>query len=322
MPISRVGLPVLVAWVLALWVTAVWGQTTLDVDPDADAYIRAFPSAGVSAFTWITPDQPHRVGIRWRTLWILKWQRIWRSYVHFPVAEIPSCFVRVVLRLQFQDVWPLPVSVEIYAVEWDGKSSFAWDGQPASYWGTTVSVPDVGWCEVDVTPAVQQALDLGREVAFMVRLSDEEPDWNVGQGWSTANFVDPRLSFQLCQLDVSVTGLSDFSLTQNFISGNRYAPLGDLQVKVSTDVPYETRVCYDVSPEPVPAFSADPVELAYARVWIAVPRCPAYVPLPGFSGNPGDEGHSYPVRVDLADLGDRAAAESFTFVLRVWAVPR
>lgn len=292
-----------------------------DLYTDADAYVYKELYSDSEGFEFIKNSDLHHVGVFWFYFWWFKICRVERSYLHFPVDQLPPCVTGAFLRLNFSVPRPPGVLVEVGAVEWDGVSAFGWDEQPVPYWSTVFSVSSAGPYEVDVTEPVRAVIEGDRkDLAFVVRLVDESCP-SRGNGWRRAFFDTPCLRFDPCEIEVKVEGLEDFTLTQAFLAGNRYAPLGDLTVTIDAELPYEARVCYEVEPEPSPPFPVDPVELAYTWVWITVPRCPSYISLPGFSGTPGTESRSYRVRVDLADLGDRAAEEAFTFVLRVWAVP-
>jgi len=318
--------------VLALSLSSL-GQ--VDVLPDSEAYLRAkfrFLTLEQEDFVFIGNDDRHFVRLvwKWEEWWALR-RIVWRSYIHFDKADLPDCFTEARLRLRFETVvGEKSVSVTVAAVDWDGVTPLGWYSQPSPYWSTTISVTSPGWQTVDVTDAVNEAVDQGYELAFMVRLTNELPDWWSAAGRREATFVHPRLRFTGCNLEIKVEGLDDATVCQApgpagcdaYVATSRYAPLGELAVKVSADIPYEVRACYEVDPTPSPPFTADPVELAYTWSWITVPACPSYTILPGFSGNPGDEAHTYRVRVDLADLGDRAAGERFKFVINVWVVPQ
>lgn len=298
-----------------------------DLVTDSDAYISWEKYSELESFQFIQNSSAHWVQLFWFNWWTpwgeIKICEVRRSYIHFPADQLPSCVSRAYLRLNFGLPFPSGVWVEIGAVEWDGVSSLSWNGQPVPYWTTVVSVSTNGWVEVDVTEPVRAVISGDRdELAFVVKLLDESCP-PTRRGRRQANFTEPCLRFEPCVIDVEVQGLEDFTVTQGWIPGKRYAPLGDLEVTVNASTPYEVRACYDVSPDP--GFSADPVDIAYTWVWHTLPRCAAdgssYILLPCFSGAPGTQTCTFRVRVDLADLGDRAAGEAFTFTVRVWAVP-
>jgi|Deesub1362A_J573_1020465.scaffolds.fasta_scaffold03031_2 hypothetical protein len=297
------------------------GHSQCDLKTDVDAYITKEFYGGNEDFVVISNKKLHRVKLKWDLKGKQWTNQVWRSYIHFPEDQLPECVQTAFLRLRFQRVHPSGVWITVYAVDWDG-TAFTWDNQPPGDLVARVQVFSTGWQEIDVTDVVQETTEgLRTNLAFMIRLDDENPPGS-GSGRREASFDKPCLRIESCQLDVQVQGLQDSTVTQDFLGGNRYAPLGELQVTVSASVPYEPRICYEVTPAPVPEFSTDPVELSYNQQWITVPRCPNYTLLPGFSGTPGNEAQTYPVRVDLADLGDRKASESFTFVLHVVAVPQ
>ncbi len=316
----------LVAFFLVLLaITVPLGAQTANLLPDSEAYIEAFFRLWRlqwQRFVFIGNPDVHPVQIIWkRQGWFdLQWI-ISRSYIHFSKNDLPRCFVSASLRLRFTTVYDAPVLVTIEAVDWDGTTSPGWYSQPSGYWRTSFTVSSPGWREVDVTQAVKEALDQGYELAFRVKLTFEIPRWST-YGRREASFVRPYMKLQLCHTDVKVDGLKDAVVEQKDIASRRYISLGELKVGVKANVPYEVRACYEVDPPPSPPFSADPVDIAYTWVWINMPACPSYIVLPGFSGAPGSETHIYRVRVDLADLGDRAAGEGFEFAIRVWAVPQ
>ena len=124
------------------------------------------------------------------------------------------------------------------------------------------------------------------------------------------------------RLEVEVSGLTSLTVDQPFLAqANRYASLGTLSVTVHATVNYQLKIYYEVSPSPSPAFTGDPLSFEYPTdTWTTIPAWPLMVPLPGFPGTPtgpAGETHTYPVRVDLAALGDRAAGEVFTFTVHV-----
>lgn len=124
------------------------------------------------------------------------------------------------------------------------------------------------------------------------------------------------------QLEVDVSGLANLTINQPFLAqASRYASLGTLSVTVHATVNYQLKIYYEVSPIPSPAFTGDPLSFEYPTdTWTTIPASPAMVSLPGFPGTPtgpAGETHNYPVRVDLAALGDRTASEVFTFTVHV-----
>jgi len=122
-------------------------------------------------------------------------------------------------------------------------------------------------------------------------------------------------------LEVTVSGLTDLDITQALIgawSGNpaeERQSLGDLTVSVVATVPYDVYVYYTVVPVPLPSFAGDPLLFEYPTgTWTTIPAWPTMVPLLGLSGT---QVRSYPVVVDIQDLGNRSAGESYTFAVHV-----
>ncbi|MGC9530229.1 MAG: hypothetical protein ACP5G2_06475, partial [Candidatus Bipolaricaulaceae bacterium] len=65
-------------------------------------------------------------------------------------------------------------------------------------------------------------------------------------------------------------------------------------------------------------FTGDPLSLqADSTTWHTIPEYPSAIPLPDFSGSPGIEFHTYPVRVDLSLLGDRDAGDIIQLAVHV-----
>ncbi len=299
--------PALPVFVLLVWGMVLWGQTPCSdgITPDAQGYVDSlFPDD-------FDTTPPFYAAVRW---WI--WVR--RSYLHFAPGTLPNCVGRATLWLKVDRVSRAP-EIEVREAYWDG-TPMTWDTQPA--WGDpldseVISAP--GWASFDVTEAVRQyvAGDI-YQLAFMIKVSLEWSGlWGKGIEFSGACLI-----VEPC-FEVTVEGLSDFTVTQGFLSTERYAPLGELGVTIDALVPYRMRVCYEVEPTPDPPFTADPVELEYpSGNWFTVPRCPVYTELPGFSGSPGTEKHTYRVRIDLADLGDRVSGEEFSFILMVEVIPQ
>jgi len=315
MKVSRILLAGLI--VLSSWMAL----ASIEVKSDRDAYVTSLMPGRYFPLDF---DEPHPVRkICLPPPWPTPKCYLWRSYIHFPADEIPKCVGRATLLLEFTEAFPpWGVRVQVREVDWDG-SYITWDTQPplGPARGTQVVGPQLPRVyKFDVTETVQRFLRGAiSNVSFAVKLASEGGGWWIRPVW--AYFVKPILVLDPC-IEVEVKGLSDFDVTQEFLAGHRYAPLGELHVTVKASVPYEVRVCYEVSPTPFPPFSADPVDMAYTWVWFTVPSCPGYTRLPGFSGIPGTESCTYRVRVDLADLGDRAAGESFSITIKVWAVPR
>ncbi|NOX44942.1 MAG: DNRLRE domain-containing protein [Caldiserica bacterium] len=302
----RTGLSALFPLLLGV---ALWGQAPCPdgIAPDAQGYVDSFDPGDFDT----TPPFYAAVRCWW---WIC---RVRRSYLHFPAAALPACVGKATLWLKVDSVYRSP-QVEVREAYWDG-TPIAWDAQPA--WGPALDsgqLGEPGWVSFDVTEAVRRyvAGDID-DLAFVVKLYTE---WSpVLRGMA---FSEACLAVEPC-VEVTVRGLSDFTVTQEFFALDRYAPLGELRVTIRATVGYRARVCYEVQPAPNPPFGADPVELEYPPGdWFTVPRCPVYTELPGFSGDPGEEDRTYRVRVDLADLGDRAAGEEFLFVIRVEAIPQ
>jgi len=117
-------------------------------------------------------------------------------------------------------------------------------------------------------------------------------------------------------LQVTVDGLENLSITQPLIGLLQpRQSLGDLTVSVLASVNYEAHVYYTVAPAPTPSFSGDPLVFEYpAGTWTTIPTWPSMALLPGLTGTTTQ---IYPIGVDLPLLGDRAAAESFTFTVHV-----
>ena len=290
-----------------LWGIALWGQAPCPdgIAPDVQGYVDSF----YPEYFDTTP--PLYALVRWWGVWIR------RSYLHFAPDALPACVGRATLWLKVDEVRRSP-EIEVREAYWDG-TPITWNAQPA--WGPTLDSEPVsapGWVSLDVTEAVRRyvAGDIDG-LAFVVKLYTE---WSFPL--KGVRFSEACLTVEPC-VEVTVGGLSDFTVTQGFLSAARYAPLGDLRVTIHAVVNYRVRVCYEVQPAPNPPFGTDPVELEYPPgTWFTVSRCPVYTELPGFSGEPGEEDRTYRVRVDLADLGDRASGEEFLFILRVEAIPQ
>lgn len=123
------------------------------------------------------------------------------------------------------------------------------------------------------------------------------------------------------QLEVHVSGLSDLTVDQAFISqGYQYGSLGMLSVAITAPMSYTASIYYTytvVHGSSAP-FTGNPLSLqAASGIWYTIPKYPSSTTLPDFSGNPGTETHTYPVRVDLALLGDRAAGDVIEFTIHV-----
>ena len=260
----------------------------------------------------------HPVSFDWRYRWWIGQGKFTRSYIHFDRREFPSCVAKAYLSLYFSGP---AEKTDLYYVDWNGRS-FGWFDRPAEKYIDSFDTPG-RWVKIDVTDAVQEAIASGKEIAFMVRLA---ADLCPGESMQAkTSFTKAYLYIEPC-IEVKVSGLKDATITQPDIGAHRYISLGKLTVKVASKVDYEVRACYSVDPDPLPPFGGDPLDIAYTWVWSTLPACApddsSYIVLPGFSGAPGSETHIYRVRVDLADLGDRAAGEGFEFAIRVWAVPQ
>jgi len=127
-------------------------------------------------------------------------------------------------------------------------------------------------------------------------------------------------------ISVTVSGLNDLTVTQPLIgtwsslSNGLTQSLGSLTVSITAyrTVSYTTYVWYSVAPNPSPAFSGDPLLYEYATSsgnWTTIPPTDYTTSLPGLTG--GTASHTYPVVVDLTQLGERTAGESFTFTVHV-----
>ncbi|KUK26861.1 MAG: hypothetical protein XD60_0945 [Acetothermia bacterium 64_32] len=143
--------------------------------------------------------------------------------------------------------------------------------------------------------------------------------WLHAPGWKGINHI--TFCYIPPQLEVEVSGLSDFTVTQEFIGqGNRYAPLGTLSVTITASTGYTASVyyTYEVLWGSTSPFTGDPLSLqADSGTWYIIPQYPSYITLPDFSGGPGTETHTYPVRVDLSLLGDRDAGDVIRFTVHV-----
>jgi len=117
-------------------------------------------------------------------------------------------------------------------------------------------------------------------------------------------------------LEVTVSGLTNLTITQPLIGLLQLRQsLGDLSVAVVANVNYEAHVYYTVSPAPSPAFAGEPLVFEYpVGTWTTIPTWPSMALLPGLSGT---QTRLYPVSVDLPLLGNRSAAETFTFTAHV-----
>lgn len=129
-------------------------------------------------------------------------------------------------------------------------------------------------------------------------------------------------------ITVTVSGLNDLTVTQPLIGTWSSLPngftqsLGSLTVSITVaadkTVDYTAYVWYSVSPNPSPTFSGDPLLYEYTTGsgnWTTIPPTDYTTPLPGLTGSTAS--HIYPVVVDLTQLGDRTAGESFTFTVHV-----
>ena len=123
------------------------------------------------------------------------------------------------------------------------------------------------------------------------------------------------------EVTVTVSGLSDLSVDQKFISqGKQYGSLGTLSVSITANVSYSASVyyTYTILSGSTSPFTGDPLSLkANSGIWYTIPEHPSFMILPDFSGNPGTESHNYPVRVDLSLLGDRDAGDVIQFTVYV-----
>ncbi len=312
---------------------AIAGFSQCDIVTDRDATLTVWGYCWWSWFLYVGDQyeeignsQDHPLVYSWRYWWFRGKGSFTRSYLHFDRDEVPECFAKAYLRLYFSEPPSPSQDVSVYGVPWDG-TPFTWVSRPLpERFIGSLRVSGAGWVEIDVTDWVRDAVSDPRgEVGFMLRLSEDTPCPGYNKN-GKVYFTKPCLRFEPCiKLEVE-DNLKDFTVTQAFIGDNRYAELGTFKVTVGALVPYEVRACYDVSPEPDPVFSADPMDVAYTWVWFTLPRCrpdgSSYIVLPCFSGTPGTETCTFRARVDLADLGDRETGEVFSFSVIVWAVPR
>lgn len=127
-------------------------------------------------------------------------------------------------------------------------------------------------------------------------------------------------------ISVTVSGLNDLTVTQPLIGTWSNLPngfmqsLGSLTISITAyrTVSYTTYVWYSVAPNPSPTFSGDPLLYEYTTGsgnWTTIPPTDYTTSLPGLTG--GTASHTYPVVVDLTQLGNRTAGESFTFTVHV-----
>jgi len=267
-----------------------------DLIPDAEAYVKDDK-----------PDESHPVSHGGK-LHIMAKDKTKRSFLYF--SSIPGPVESVKLWIYSSAKAHDYGTVGVYETTWLGEE-ITWNTQPAP--GALVDskyVSGSGWVSFDVTSAVSD----GGPLSLELKMVDET---NRTQH---IDFNSPCLEITL--LNVEVTGLTDLEVTQDMISqGLQYVSLGTLSVTVHATVNYQLKIYYEVSPSPSPAFTGDPLSFEYpTNTWTTIPAWPAMVPLPGFPGTPtglAGETHTYPVRVDLAALGDRAAGEVFTFTVHV-----
>jgi len=132
------------------------------------------------------------------------------------------------------------------------------------------------------------------------------------------------------QLEVAVSGLKDLTIDQPSIgqwaaAGDWKALIGDpsdgtgLTVTVTATVSYNIYVSYSYSMNPAGFLPSpeEPLSFEYptsSGTWYTIPKYPNMATLHGLSGTAT---HSYPVGVDLTQLGDRAANDSITFTIHV-----
>ena len=135
------------------------------------------------------------------------------------------------------------------------------------------------------------------------------------------------------QITVQVSGLKDLTVTQPLIrdwssSGDFRILIGDpsdntcLTVEVTANVAYNVYICYTYSVSPGTATLDDPANVLfyqYNGTWYSIPYsssipCSNMTTLLGLSGTAT---HTYPVAVDLTQVGDRTAGDSITFTVHV-----
>ena len=132
------------------------------------------------------------------------------------------------------------------------------------------------------------------------------------------------------QLEVAVSGLKNLTIDQPSIgqwaaTGDFKPLIGDpndgngtgLTVTVTATVPYYIYISYSYSINPTGSLPSPEEPLSYeypSGTWYAIPKQGTWAPLYGLSGTAT---HSYPVAVDLTQLGDRTANDSITFTIHV-----
>jgi hypothetical protein len=132
------------------------------------------------------------------------------------------------------------------------------------------------------------------------------------------------------QLEVTVEGLKNLTVDQPTIgqwamTGDLTALIGDpndgtgLTVAVAATDPYDIYVSYSYSMSPAGSLPSpeEPLLFEYptgSGTWYTIPKYPSMAELYGLSGT---STYSYPVAVDLTQLGERTAGDSITFTIHV-----
>lgn len=281
---------------------------------------------------WDNADS-HPVKWIW-SYWLLKFCLIQRTYVKFKldVRGIPMCVWEGVNFYLTVNVLLQSREVEVYAVEWDGSRIQRWEDQPGGEYLGTISRLEP---RIDVTEVVREYLQGVREnLAFMFKIPGEEGGCPPSPSFRfySASFVNPCLSFPPVLVCV-VDRLGEETVEQEDIATSRYITYPspqEVEIHVLAFRNYRIEGCFyaredGVSPPdpPLPP-GAKPMELEYPPLsgyWFPVEPCGSgWTTLPGFPGTIGYDKETYRMRIDLAQLGDRATGERLTFYLEVRAV--
>jgi len=129
------------------------------------------------------------------------------------------------------------------------------------------------------------------------------------------------------QIEYTVTGLKNLTIDQPLIgqwaaAGEFKALIGNpndstcLNVSVTANVSYNIYISYSYSMNPMGSLPSpeEPLSYQWNSTWYTIPKLNNWAPLHGLSGTAT---HSYPVAVDLTQLGDRTANDSITFTIHV-----
>ncbi len=301
--------------------------------PDKAGFVQLWNGDFSFQEIWNNGDS-HPVTWVW-SYWPLKFCRIQRTYIKFRinVGNVPICVWEGVNFYLTVDMLSVRDSAEVYAVEWDGSWIRSWTDQPEGEYIGTISRLQP---RIDVTRIVLEYLRGAREnLAFMFKIPGEEgfcpprPRW----GFHSASFVDPGLSFPpvlVCVIDK----LGEETVEQEDIAVSRYVTYPypqEVEIHVLAFGNYRIDACFyafedGVSlPDPPLPPGAKPMELEYppnSGNWFSIEPCGSgWTALPGFPGTVGYDMETYRLRIDLAQLGDRASGEELTFYLEVRSVP-